>query len=63
MSQEELKKEEQYLEILYQSLHMTIVYEDNFLKNLRGSQRTLWAYRDEILDKINDKRRKLGLII
>jgi hypothetical protein len=63
MSKEEQKKEEQYLEILYQSLHMTIVYEANFLNNLRGSQRTLWAYRDEILDKINDKRRKLGLII
>jgi hypothetical protein len=63
MSQEERKKEEHYLEILYQSLHITTIYEDDFLKNFRGSRRTLFAYRDEILDKINDKRRVLGLII
>ena len=63
MNQEERVKQEQYLEIYYQSLHMTVIYETDFLKNLRGSQRTLWAYRDEILDKINDKRRILGYII
>jgi hypothetical protein len=63
LSQEELNKQEQYLEVLYQSLHMTVIYEEDFLKNLRGSQRALWAYRDEILDKINEKRRFLGRII
>ena len=63
MTQEELNKQEQYLEILYQSLHLTIIYEIDFLKNFRGSQRALWAYRDEILDKINDKRRLLKPII
>ncbi len=63
MNQEEREKQAQYLEIYYQSLHMTVVYEANFLKNLRGSYKTLWAYRDEILDKINDKRRILGYII
>ena len=42
---------------------MTVIYEDNFLTNLRGSKKALWAYRDEILDRINDKRRVLGQII
>ena len=63
MNQEERKKQEQYLEVYYQSLHMTVIYEDEFLRNLRGSRKALWAYRDEILDKINDKRRVLGRII
>ncbi len=63
MNQEEREKQEQYLEIYYQSLHMTVIYEIDFLKNLDQSHKTLWAYRDEILDKINDKRRILGYII
>ena len=63
MNQEEREKQEQYLEIYYQSLHMTVIYEADFLKNLNQSQKTLWTYRDEILDKINDKRRILGYII
>ena len=63
MSQTEREKQIHYLEIYYQSLHMTVIYEDDFLRNLKGSQKALLAYRDEILDRINDKRRLLGLII
>jgi hypothetical protein len=63
MNQEERKKQEQYLEIYYQSLHMTVLYENEFLGKLRGSRKALEAYRDEILDRINDKRRLLGRII
>lgn len=62
MSQAEYEKQAQYLEIYYQSLHLTVIYEADFLKNLGHSRRALWAYRDEILDRINDKRRLLGLI-
>ena len=63
MTQEERNKQEQFLNVLYQSLHLTVIYEADFLRNLRGSQRALWAYRDEILDKINNKRRLLKRII
>lgn len=63
MSQQEYEKQTHYLEIYYQSLHLTVVYEEDFLRNLRGSRKALMAYRDEILDKINDKRRVLGLIL
>lgn len=63
MTQEERIKQEQFLDVLYQSLHLTVIYEADFLRNLRGSQRALGAYRDEILDKINDKRRLLKRII
>lgn len=63
MSQQEREKQEHYLEIYYQSLHLTVVYENDFLRNLRGSRKALLAYRDEILDRINDKRRVLGLIL
>ena len=63
MSQTEREKQAHYLEIYYQSLHMTVIYEADFLRNLKGSQRALLLYRDEILDRINDKRRVLGLII
>lgn len=62
MSQTEREKQAHYLEIYYQSLHLTVIYEEDFLKNLGGSRRALLAYRDEILDRINDKRRVLGLI-
>lgn len=61
MTQDEQAKEEYKLAILYQALHMTVIYEDNFLLNL-GSRRTLLIYRDDLLDKINFKRRILGRI-
>lgn len=61
MTQDEQTREEQKLAILYQALHMTVIYEDNFLLNL-GSQRILLIYRDDLLDKINFKRRILGRI-
>lgn len=61
MIQDEQNKEEQKLVILYQALHMTVIFEDNFLLNL-GSRRTLLNYRDDLLDKINFKRRILGRI-
>ena len=61
MTQDEQNKEEQKLVILYQALHMSVIYEDNFLLNL-GSRRNLLNYRDDLLDKINFKRRILGRI-
>ena len=63
MSEQEREKQAHYLEIYYQSLHLTVIYEEDFLRNLRGSRKALLAYRDEILDRINDKRRVLGLIL
>jgi hypothetical protein len=62
MTQKEQDKYEQYLLPYYQSLHMTVIYEDNFLENLGGSRIKLFAYRDDLLDKINDVRRILGRI-
>jgi hypothetical protein len=47
--------------VFYQQLHLTVIYEQNFLRNL-GSQMALLIYRDSILDKINEERRILGYI-
>ena len=40
------------LETYYQQIHLTVIYEQNFLHNL-GSQMALLIYRDNILDEIN----------
>ena len=63
MTQKERSKHEQQLFVLIQALHMSVIYEDNFLRNLNNSQIALLAYRDDLLDKINFKRRLLGLLI
>ncbi len=57
------KKEREWEEILlrnrYQQLHLTILRENDFIKEL-GSYQALLDYRDVILDRINEKRRILG---
>ena len=54
--------EKEWNEILlrnyFQQIHLTVIREDEFLKVL-GSYKALLDYRDQILDKINDKRRYL----
>ena len=49
------------LTLFYQQLHLTVVYENDFMKRL-GSQKKMLLYRDEILDRINNRRRILGYI-
>jgi hypothetical protein len=60
MNKEELKHLND-LKIYYQQLHLTVIYEFDFIKKL-GSYRDLIQYRDDILDKINEKRRILKYI-
>jgi hypothetical protein len=59
------KKEREWEEILlrnsYQQLHLTVIREYDFLKEL-GSYDAVLDYRDKILDKINEKRRILGYL-
>jgi hypothetical protein len=61
MTEQGRQQYERNLYVLYQQLHLTVVYEQNFLENL-GSQRSIIRYRDSILDRINDNRRVLGYI-
>jgi hypothetical protein len=61
MTEQKRLQYERNLYILYQQLHLTVVYEQNFLRNL-GNQMALLIYRDSILDRINDNRRILGYI-
>ena len=61
MTEQKRLQYERTLFILYQQLHLTVVYEQNFLRNL-GNQTALLMYRDGILDNINDNRRILGYI-
>ena len=61
MTEQKRLQYERNLFILYQQLHLTVVYEQNFLRNL-GSQTVLLDYRDGILDNINENRRILGYI-
>ena len=49
------------LHMYYQQLHLTVMYEKNFLDNLK-SLKNLYLYRDDILDNINLKRRILKYI-
>ena len=57
------KREREWEEILlrnrYQQLHLTVIYENEFIKELGNYQAVLY-YRDVILDRINEKRRILG---
>lgn len=61
MTEQEEMGHQLALKTYYQQIHLTVIYEQNFLRNL-GSQWTLLAYRDAILDKINNRRRILGYI-
>lgn len=63
MTQNERNQNKRRLKTLYQALHLSVIYEDNFLINLKGSFVALLAYRDDLLDKINVIRRILGDII
>jgi hypothetical protein len=49
------------LENFYNQIHLTVIYELDFIKRL-GSYAALLDYRDTILDNINEKRRYLGRI-
>ena len=61
MAEQERIGHELALKTYYQQIHLTVIYEQNFLRNL-GGQRALLVYRDEILDRINNRRRILGYI-
>lgn len=61
MNEKEIKDLEKLLRNAYLQLHLSVVYEDNFIENL-GSVFSLRIYRDDILDKINHIRRRLGYI-
>jgi hypothetical protein len=61
MTEQEKMGHELALKTYYQQIHLSVIYEQNFLRNL-GSQMALLIYRDGILDKINGRRRVLGYI-
>jgi hypothetical protein len=61
MTEQKRQQYEGKLLVFYQQLHLSVIYEQNFLVNL-GGQTALMNYRDGILDKINDNRRILGYI-
>lgn len=61
MTEQEKEMHEYAIKTYFQQLHLTVIYEQNFLQNL-GSQRALLSYRDDILDRINARRRILGRI-
>ncbi len=61
MTRPEVEMHEYAIKTYTQQLHLSVIYEQNFLQNL-GSQRALLSYRDDILDKINARRRILGRI-
>ena len=46
---------------LFQQLHLSVIFEDNFIQNL--GRRGLLEFQDEILDEILFIERKLGLRI
>lgn len=47
--------------LLYQQIHLSIIFEDNFIQNL--GRRGLLEFQDETLDEIILVERKLGLRI
>lgn len=49
------------LQNFYIQIHMTVIYETEFLKQLKNSK-ALEYFRDEILDNINRERRQLGYL-
>jgi hypothetical protein len=61
MNKDEKRYSELRLKNFYLQIHLTVIYEDDFLKTLTGYG-ALRNYRDDILDKINQERRFLGHI-
>lgn len=47
--------------LLYQQIHLSVIFEDNFIQNL--GRRGLLEFQDETLDEIILTERKLGLRI
>ena len=47
--------------LLYQQIHLSVIFEDNFIQNL--GRRGLLEFQDETLDEIILVERKLGLRI
>ena len=61
MNERETQWEKTLLQNRYQQLHLTVIFEYDFLQEL-GSYQAVLDYRDVILDRINEKRRILGYI-
>ena len=61
MTEQEFQEHLKRLRNFYQQLHLTVLYEDDFITQL-GSRRNLFEYRDNILDNINIERNALGYI-
>lgn len=61
MDKDEKRNSELRLKNFYLQIHMTVIYEDDFLKTLSGYG-ALKHYRNDILDNINKERRFLGYI-
>jgi hypothetical protein len=45
--------------LLIQQIHLTVLFEDNFIQQI-GSRRSLFEFRDNILDEIIFIDRQLG---
>ena len=52
MTEQERRFKEAMLRNFYLSVHLTVIYETDFLKRLGGKSQ-LEAYRDDLLDRIN----------
>jgi hypothetical protein len=61
MTKQEVEMHQKAIKMYSQQLHLTVIYEQDFLRNLE-TQKALIIYRDDILDKINERRRILGYI-
>ena len=61
MTEHYRQEQEKAIHLYKQQLHLTVIYEQDFLRNL-GSQKALMIYRDDILDKMNVIRRNLGYL-
>ncbi len=61
MNQKEKEFHQQKLATLYMSIHLTVLYENDFKKQV-GGIKGLEQYRNGILDNINAERKILGLL-
>jgi hypothetical protein len=61
MSEEQARNSERLLQTFYMQIHLTVLYEQDFIERL-GGYTSLLDYRDQILDNINFERRKLKYI-
>lgn len=62
MTHDDKERESQLrLQNFYIQIHMTVIYETEFLKQLKN-YKALEYFRDEILDNINRERRQLGYL-